>query len=273
MPGLTRRSLMAVVPFAALPTLLTSRRQAAAGVLRRIEGGPGVGDLYPSQDPDDVRAVVGASHAQLDAVTRMVTKRPALAKASWDWGFGDWETALGAASHTGQRAIADLLIQHGARPNLFTFAMFGQVDVVRAICTANPGVQRIPGPHGITLMRHARAGGAESQDVVDYLTQLGDADLSPTNLPLDEAAAAIYLGAYEPAAAPGVMLIVNWNQRQGGITIQRDDRTPRGLLNEGAHLFHPAGGERVEITFDVTDGPAGALNIRDGDLTLSAERV
>jgi hypothetical protein len=34
-----------------------------------------------------------------------------LARAAWDWGFGDWETALGAASHMGSRPI---------RPDQFT---------------------------------------------------------------------------------------------------------------------------------------------------------
>ncbi|MCH8004828.1 MAG: ankyrin repeat domain-containing protein, partial [Planctomycetes bacterium] len=42
--------------------------------------------------------VVRYSHFDIDAVHELITDRPALAKASWDWGFGDWESALGAAS-------------------------------------------------------------------------------------------------------------------------------------------------------------------------------
>ena len=39
-----------------------------------------------------------------------LTLHPALARASWDWGYGDWETPIDAASHVGNRAIAEFLI-------------------------------------------------------------------------------------------------------------------------------------------------------------------
>jgi hypothetical protein len=59
-------------------------------------------DDFPRNDPARVQSVVGASHGNLDLVRALVSEQPALAKASWDWGFGDWETPLGAASHTGR---------------------------------------------------------------------------------------------------------------------------------------------------------------------------
>ena len=55
--------------------------------------------------------------------------------------------------------------------------MLGQLDVVRAIIQANPGIQRLHGPHGITLLRHAQAGGEQAAKVVDYLSELGDANI------------------------------------------------------------------------------------------------
>lgn len=79
---------------------------------------------YPSIDDEIVSSIVGASHSNFDKVKELVTKRPELARATWDWSFGDWETAIGAASHVGRRDIAELLIDHGARPDIFTFAMF-----------------------------------------------------------------------------------------------------------------------------------------------------
>ncbi len=85
---------------------------------------------FPSQDPALVRETVAAAHTRIERVRELVEASPALAKAAWDWGFGDWESALGAASHMGRVDIAELLIAHGARPNLFTFAMLGQLDVV-----------------------------------------------------------------------------------------------------------------------------------------------
>ena len=69
----------------------------------------------------------------------------------------------------GRRDIAQALLDHGARPNLFTWAMMDEVDAVRAVCEAIPGVQVVRGPHGIPLLTHARMGKAER--VEDYLQQ------------------------------------------------------------------------------------------------------
>ena len=82
---------------------------------------------FPSQEPALVREVVAASHTRLERVRELVSASPALAKAAWDWGFGDWESALGAASHMGRRDIAELLMGHGARPNLYTHTMLGRL--------------------------------------------------------------------------------------------------------------------------------------------------
>ena len=51
--------------------------------------------------------------------------------------------------------------------------MMGQLDVIKAFVVAMPGVQRTYGPHGITLMAHARAGGADAAPVLQYLAALG----------------------------------------------------------------------------------------------------
>ena len=87
---------------------------------------------YPSVDDKIVAEVVGVSHFNLERVKELVTHRPELARATWDWAFGDWETALGAASHVGRRDIAEFLMEHGARPDIFTYAMLGAFDAVKA---------------------------------------------------------------------------------------------------------------------------------------------
>ena len=56
-------------------------------------------DSYPTEDPAIVRETVLVSHARFDRLRELVTARPTLARASWDWGFGYWESALGATSH------------------------------------------------------------------------------------------------------------------------------------------------------------------------------
>src|SRR5688572_28020633 len=107
--SLSRRGFLAAAP--AVPFLVS-----------HLQPVPPPGPAFPAQDPDLVKEVVGASHGNLARVKELVTARPALARASWDWGYGDWETPIDAASHVGNRAIAELLIAHGARPTIFTAA-------------------------------------------------------------------------------------------------------------------------------------------------------
>jgi len=54
---------------------------------------------------------------------------------------------------------ARMAAQPRARPTVFSAAMPGQLDTVKALATSMPECQRILGPHGITLLSHARAGG------------------------------------------------------------------------------------------------------------------
>ena len=62
------------------------------------------------------REAVGVSHGNLKRLQELVERQPALARASTDWGFGDWEACIDAASHVGNKAIADFLLTSGARP-------------------------------------------------------------------------------------------------------------------------------------------------------------
>ncbi|MDP2956440.1 MAG: hypothetical protein Q8N53_08455 [Longimicrobiales bacterium] len=134
---------------------------------------------------------------------------PALPKASWDWGFGDWESPLGAAAHTGQREIARYLLTMGARPTLFSAAMLGQLNVVRSFIEAQPGSQAIRGPHGINLMRHALA------------------------------------GRYAYGPAEGDALVVE--AENGSLSVRHGGEARRGLTHLGEGVFHPAGAPSVRI--------------------------
>src|SRR5258705_1342539 len=101
---------------------------------------------FPAQEPDIVKEMVTVAHGNLARVKELVSARPALARASWDWGYGDWETAIDAASHVGNRPIADYLIANGARPTIYTAAMMGQLAIVKGWVETLPGVQRNRGP-------------------------------------------------------------------------------------------------------------------------------
>ena len=120
-------------------------------------------------DPTLVQSFVGNAHGDLDAVRSALTDEPALANAAWDWGGGDWETALGAAGHMGRRDIAELLLSYGARLDVFVAAMLGDVNVVRGILAAHPEVRDAKGPHGIPLRAHAEAGGEQARAVAELL--------------------------------------------------------------------------------------------------------
>ena len=76
------------------------------------------------------KAFVDAAHRDLDKVKELLSEDNTLANATVDWGGGDWETALGACSHTGRREIAEHLLAHGARMDLFAAAMLGKLDAV-----------------------------------------------------------------------------------------------------------------------------------------------
>ena len=116
-----------------------------------------------------VQEFVGNAHGNLERVRELLRAQPALVNAAWDWGGGDWETALGAAAHMGRRDIAAELLAHGARLDLFAAAMLGEVEIVRAILGAFPELRRASGPHGIPLLAHAQAGGEEAAAVVRLL--------------------------------------------------------------------------------------------------------
>jgi len=109
----------------------------------------------PQLDAQLVQAFVGNSHGDLDKVRELLGQEPALVNAAWDWGGGDWETGLGAAAHTKNREIALVLLDHGARLDIFAAAMLGYVDVVRAMLAERPELRDATGPHGIPLAAHA----------------------------------------------------------------------------------------------------------------------
>ena len=48
-----------------------------------------VTDQFPTQPPELTREMVTVSHFDLKRVKELVEARPSLARASWDWGFGD----------------------------------------------------------------------------------------------------------------------------------------------------------------------------------------
>lgn len=127
----------------------------------------------PALSTELVRDFVSVAHGDLTRVTQLLQQEPALINAAWDWGGGDFETALGAAAHMGRRDIALYLLERGARFDVFAAAMLGQLEAVRAALSAHPALRATPGAHGLSLLHHARQGGTEAQAVVEYFQKEG----------------------------------------------------------------------------------------------------
>jgi hypothetical protein len=126
-------------------------------------------DKGPRIAQDLVDDFVLTAHGDLDAVKQLVEQEPAIVNAARDWGGGDWETGLGAASHVGRRDIALFLLEQGARMDIFAAAMLGETEIVRAMLGVHPEWREARGPHGIPLAKHAEAGGEEAREVLDLL--------------------------------------------------------------------------------------------------------
>jgi hypothetical protein len=231
---------------------------------------PAISESFPRQEAELAREIVGASHANPARVKELVSARPALARASWDWGYGDWETALGAASHVGNKEIAAVLLGAGAHPTIFSAAMLGQVEVVKAFVTASPGIQRTRGPHGLSLLHHAKAG--ESDDVVKYLESLGDADTKYPSEPLMAGDPEALVGTYRFGPDPTDRLIVSVNAR-GVVRVKREGQGEQNLFHHGGRVFNPSGAEAVRLRFEPPSGRATSLVISDGPLQVRASRI
>lgn len=226
---------------------------------------------FPTQEPDLVREIVGASHANLPRVKELVTARPSLAKAAWDLGFGDWETALGAASHVGNREIAQFLLENGAHPTIFSAAMLGHLDTVKAFVAASPGIQKTKGPHSINLMNHAKAGGKQAAEVVAYLETLGGADEKQQKAPISEEEMTALAGLY--SFGTGATDQFEVKVTRGLLTLTRVKGSARNLFHLGSNAFYPGGAEAVRIRFVLADGKAKALTLHDPDLILTATKI
>ncbi len=165
MPLLTRAkfiaSLTGVTALSALPQLIISQTRAA----------PAVNRAEPL-DRELVKQFVSVAHKDFDKVKVMLEETPDLLNSVNNLGGWDWEDAIGAAGHVGQREMALYLLQQGARPTICVAAMLGELELVRSYLTAFPAMKDAVGPHKISLLRHAKAGG-EAREVTDYLVSLG----------------------------------------------------------------------------------------------------
>lgn len=120
-----------------------------------------------------VNEFVGKSHGAFKLVKEMIAKEPLLANAAWDWGNGDFESGLNAASHVGNRPIAEFLLEKGARMDVCAAVMLGLKGIVKEMLLVNPNLHTVRGAHTIPLLSHAIYGGKKSDDVLNMLIDAG----------------------------------------------------------------------------------------------------
>ena len=135
---------------------------------------PDFPEHHPLFDRARVKRFVIAAHVNFAAVKAMLSEEPKLINGTIDWGNGDFETALGGASHMGRREIAEFLLEHNARLDIFAATMLGKLDIVKAAVAAYPNIVHVPGPHGIPLIVHAEKGGPAAKDVLEFMRPLAD---------------------------------------------------------------------------------------------------
>ncbi len=264
----SRRSFLSVT---GLSTLGISAAVTSAWGQSAAPPAVAAADVFPGQDPTLVREIVGASHGNFARVREAVERQPALARASTDWGFGDWETCIDAAAHVGNKPIADFLLTHGARPTIFSAAMMGQLDAVKALVAARPGIQKIYGPHGITLMSHARAGGPDALPVVEYLKSIGDADTPLPSVAIAPADRDALAGKYVYGPGPRDYFTVDVQRDQRGID-RPSGPSRRGLIHTGNLVFFPAGVPSVKIAFVRDGAKVTQLTVADPEVMVTGKR-
>lgn len=248
------------------PALGQAREQTTDSIAAKPES---PADGFPRQNPKLVEETVGASHGRVERVKELVTAYPELAKSSWDWGFGDWETPIDAASHVGNREIALFLLEHGARPTVFTFAMLGKVEVVKALLAAQPELRKSSGPHGLNLFHHAKAGGEAAIAVRDYFKEIGETEASPPPIAKDVADAIIGKYLAESSGAARFEVLTN----KVGLAVQGAGGVPRNLTLLPDGSLHPAGAPSVRFRFEVINGKSKAASVQMGSATIRAIRA
>src|SRR5215467_7759871 len=130
---------------------------------------------------EKVKDFVIAGHGNFDKVKSMLAEMPTLLYATWDWGNGDFETALEGAGHVGNKEIANYLIGLGARTNLFVLTMLGKTNIVKNFLDTFPQYLTARGPHGFTFFHHAQMGGDDARELLDYFQSKG---LTEDKMPL-----------------------------------------------------------------------------------------
>lgn len=122
-------------------------------------------------DLEEIKEFVFAAHKDFEETKKIIEAKPLLLNCTNQAKKGDFETAVGGASHMGRKDIADLLVSKGARLDIFNYTFLGYHDFVKKLIEDYPDLLWAPGPHGFTLLHHAKVG--EHLEMQDWLKEKG----------------------------------------------------------------------------------------------------
>ena len=152
---------------------------------------------------DYIREFILAGHGNLAKVQAMLNDDPRLLNVM----FEEWkETALGAASHVGNRPIAEYLLQQGAPMNICTAAMLGDKATVARFLQDDRAQATATGAHDLTVLYHTAISG--NTEIADLLVQYGGGEGASH--------------ALHPAIGRGHVGMVKWLLEHGAATTALD---------------------------------------------------
>ncbi len=120
---------------------------------------------------DQIKEFVIAGHGNLEKVKSMLEADRELLEVKHPWSETDFESALQAASHVGNAPIAMYLLEKGAKLEITTSAMLGDLPAVKRFLDSDSSLIQASGGHGISLLTHGVISG--DPEIVDFLTSQG----------------------------------------------------------------------------------------------------
>lgn len=101
---------------------------------------------------DERNSLVLASHGNLEQVQTLLAAGTAMVNEPGVGPAFGGERPLDAAAHTHNRAIAELLLEHGAEHNLYSAVFMGEFDLVSQMLKEHPEAVKQPGVHSIPVL-------------------------------------------------------------------------------------------------------------------------
>ncbi len=174
--------------------------------------------------PEIIREFVIAAHFNFEKVRKMSAGQPALLTAQHQWGENDFEDGLGAASHVGNRPIAEFFLEQGVPMSIFAAAMLGRTSDVAAFIQTDPAQANAHGAHRISILFHAALSG----------------DTALTDLLLDAGCNEGFDDALHAAIMYGHVDMVNWLLEHGAGDLQVLNYEGKSPLKKAVELGHTA---------------------------------